>query len=123
MPKNKHIHWTYNTDRPRREYLDPRLPVARHIGWNKVLGAETVNCVPEPDNYNRAVITDKPVECLGIEDQVIYLDRNKQHWVTVLYVPEEQFAEYDLWLARLKPTAHWQHSKPPKIRKQRSLML
>ena len=122
MPRHQHITWTYSAGKPKREYTDPRIPIARHIAWSKVIG-ETTHTIPEPDNYNRAVITDKPVECLGIEDQVIYLDRNKQHWVTVLYVPEEQFAEYDLWLARLKPTAHWQHSKPPKIRKQRSILL
>ena len=122
MPKHQYITWTYTNGKPRREYTDPRIPIARQIAWQKVTG-ETTHTIPEPDNYNRAVVTDKPVECLGIEDQVIYLDRNKNHWVTVLYVPEEQFAEYDSWLKRLKPTAHWQHTKPPRIRKQRSILL
>ena len=118
MPKNKHIHWTYNTERPRREYHDPRLPVARHIGWTKVLG-ETSYTVPEPDNYNRAVINTLAIECPFIEDQVIYKDLNKNLWATLLYVPEEQQTEFDAWLQRTSVLAHWQHKNAPKIRQRR----
>jgi len=122
MPKQPHIYWTYTGSKPKREYTDPRIPIARQIGWQKVTG-ETAYTIPEPDNYNRAVVTDKPVECVAIEDQVIYQDLNRNHWVTVLLVPEEQQAEYDSWLMRIKPLAHWQHTKPPRVRKQRSLTL
>jgi hypothetical protein len=69
------------------------------------------------------VVTDLPVECLAIEDQVIYKDVGKNHWVTVLLVPDDQHAEYDSWLSRLKPLAHWQHTKAPRVRKQRSILL
>jgi hypothetical protein len=123
MPKNKYISWTYNTQRPRREYHDPRLPVARHIGWTKVLGTETNFTLPEPDNYNRAVIAVKPVECPFIEDQVIYRDLNKDLWATVFYVPEEQQSEFELWLSRTDIQAHWRHNNSPKFRRQRSLLL
>ena len=122
MKRQTHISWTYAGSKPRREYTDPRIPVARQIGWTKVLG-ETTYTIPEPDNYNRAVVTDTPVECVAIEDQVIYRDLNKNHWVTVLYVPDDQHAEYDSWLSRLKPIAHWQHTKAPKLRKPRSIPL
>lgn len=122
MSKHQYITWTYAGSKPRREYTDPRIPIAKQVGWTKVLG-ETAFTIPEPDNYNRAVITEHPVECVGIEDQVIYRDLNKDHWVCVLYVPEDQLGEYDSWLKRLKPIAHWQHTKAPKLRKSRSLML
>jgi hypothetical protein len=122
MSKHQYITWTYAGSKPRREYTDPRIPIAKQVGWTKVLG-ETAFTIPEPDNYNRAVITEYPVECVGIEDQVIYRDLNKDHWVCVLYVPEDQLGEYDSWLKRLKPIAHWQHTKAPKLRKSRSLML
>lgn len=122
MPKHSQIYWTYAGSKPKREYTDPRIPIARQIAWQKWQG-DTSYTIPEPDNYNRAVITDKPVECVAIENQVIYKDVSKNHWVTVLLVEDDQQAEYDSWLARLQPTAHWQHTKPPKVRKQRSILL
>ena len=122
MAKHQPMFWSYLAQKPKRDYVDPRIIIARQIGWQKVSG-DTAFSIPEPENYNRAVITDKPVECLAINDQVIYRDLNKNAWITVLYVPEEQQDEYDLWLAKLKPQAYWQHTKPPKIKKQRSIPL
>lgn len=116
MGRNKLIHWTYNSQRPKRDYIDPRLPVARHIGWTKLAGSETMFSVPEPDNYNRAILTKKPVECVFVEDQVIYKDLNKDMWITLLYIPDEQLGEYNAWTMRLKPEAYWQHTQAPKIR-------
>ena len=121
MAKHQPMFWSYLGQRPRRDYIDPRIAIARQIGWQKLAG-DTAYSVPEPDNYNRAVLTDHPVECLAIEDQVIYKDKNKDAWITVLYVPEEQHEVYDLWLAELKPEAYWQHTKPPKLKKQRSIL-
>jgi len=110
--------WVYVGDTPRREYIDPRLPVARQIGWSKLPG-DTPWTVPEPDNYNRAIVTDKPVECRFVEDQVIYKNTIKNYWITLMLVPDEKLAEYDLWLARTKLRAFWQHTKPPKLKQQR----
>lgn len=115
MARHQYISWFYTGSKPKRDYLDPRLPVARHIGWQRG-GNITQFSVPEPDNYNRAVITDTAVECRAIEDQVIYRDHNKLAWVCLLYVPEHQLSEYDVWLQRIQPLAHWQHTKAPKIR-------
>ena len=114
--------WTYDGYRPKREYTDPRLPIARQIGWQKLFGSETEYCVPEPDNYNRAVLTEKPVECPFIEDQVIYKDLTKNLWATVLYVPEEQLGEYDAWLLRTNYKAYWQHKNSPRIRNRKESM-
>jgi len=122
MRKNRYIFWTYNMPKPRRDYNDPRLPVARHIGWQKLFGAETMYCTPEPDNYNKAIVTKTPTECVFIEDQVIYKDINKGVWITLMYVPEEQLAEYDAWMIRLQPQAHWQHLNPPKVRYRKESM-
>jgi hypothetical protein len=122
MRKNKFIYWTYLGQQPRREYNDPRVPVARHIGWQKLFGTETVYCTPEPDNYNKAILTAKPVECVFIEDQVIYKDIVKGLWCTLMYVPEDQMGEYETWMNRLQPDAHWQHKNPPKIRTKKECM-
>ena len=119
MGRNKLIYWTYNTKRLGREYNDPRLLVAKHIGWQKLFGTYTMFSVPEPDNYNRAIISKKPVECLFVEDQVIYKDTNKNAWITLMYVPEEQLSEYNAWLMKLQPDAYWQHLQAPKIRQRK----
>lgn len=122
MAKHQPMFWSYLGHKPKRDYIDPRIIIARQIGWQKQAG-DTAFSVPEPDNYNRAVLTDLPVECLSIEDQVIYKDKSKDCWITVLYVPEEQHEVYDQWLAKLKPQAYWQHTKPPKLKNKRSILL
>ena len=120
MAKHQPMFWSYLGTKPKRDFVDPRIAVARQIAWQKLPG-DTAFSVPEPDNYNRAVITDKPVECVDIDDQVIYKSFNG--WITVLYVPEEQHEVYDSWLAKLKPRAYWQHTKPPKLKNKRSILL
>ena len=116
MRKNKKMFWNYTKVKPKRDYIDPRIIVARHIGWQKLFGDQTYYSVPEPDNYNRAVLTIKPVECKFIEDQVIYKDANKGGWITLMYVPDEQLGEYDAWLNRTDNLAYWQHIKAPVMR-------
>lgn len=108
--------------RPRREFSDPRLPVAKHIGWQKLFGSETMYCTPEPDNYNRAIMTKKPMECVFVEDQVIYKDLNKDMWITLMYIPDDQQGEYETWINRLQPCAHWQHANAPRIRYRKESM-
>jgi hypothetical protein len=122
MRKNKYIFWEYNMPKPRRDFSDPRLPVARHIGWQKLFGAETMYCTPEPDNYNRAIMTKKPIECVFVEDQVIYKDLNKDMWITLMYIPDDQQGEYETWINRLQPCAHWQHTNAPRIRLRKDSM-
>lgn len=113
--------WTYSGSKPRRELIDPRIAIAKQIGWQKYTGPETSFTIPEPDNYNRAVVTAKPVECTFVEDQVIYKDKHRNHWVTVMLLGEDQQGEYDAWLNRIKPDAFWQHTKAPKLKKSRSI--
>jgi hypothetical protein len=122
MRKHKPSYWTYLTAN-KREYTDPRIPIAKQIGWMKYAGEETSFTIPEPDNYNRAFVTDKATECPFVEDQVIYKDNVKNGWVCVLLVADEQQSEYTAWLERLTPRAHWQHTKPPKLKKTRLIPL
>jgi hypothetical protein len=123
MAKNKQMFWTYSGHKPKRDYIDPRIAIAKQVGWQKFSGEETSYCIPEPDNYNRAVITEHPVECSFVEDQVIYKDVTKNFWFTVLLLPEEQQGEYDAWIDRIKPQAFWQHRNAPKVKKTRSIPL
>ena len=116
--KNKPSYWTYLTP-VKYQFADPRILIARQIGWAKYGGEETSYSVPEPDNYNRAVLCDRPVDCTFVEEQVIY--KVKDGWISVALVAEELQGEYTAWLERLQPRAYWQHTKPPKIKKTRAM--
>lgn len=105
-----------------KDFPDPRIPVARHTGWKKTTTEFTDYPTPEPDNYNRAIFTVKPQECPLIEDQVIYYDRVRNGWITLMYVPPNQIKDIDAWIYRSKKIAVWCHLKPPKVKPNRTLL-
>ena len=119
----KHMYWTYGPEYALDiELKDPRLALAKHLGWKKLNSAYTEYTTPEPDNYNRAVFGLHPIDCDVIEDQVIYYDKSSQGWITLMYVPDHQITQIDAWIAQCQPWAYWQHNKPPKIKPQRGLL-
>jgi len=120
-PQAKFMYWSYGPEyQGARDLPDPRLTLARHIGWKKVHSEDTEYPTPEPDNYNRAVYSSTPVDCSIIEDQVIY--KYKDAWITLLYVPSEDTAQVDSWIFQCKPKAVWCHLKAPKIKQQRQML-
>jgi len=123
MNTPKHMYWTYGPEYALDcELNDPRLALARQIGWKKSLYAETEYTIPEPDNYNRAVFASTPIDCTIVEDQVIFKDKVGQGWITLLYVPDEQITAVDTWIEQCRPRAHWRHFKAPKIKPQRGML-
>lgn len=108
-------HWQVRAQ-PKKPFNDPRLAIAKHIGWIRPLASVTDQGTPEPDNYNRAVFTDQPVECKFIQDQVIYYDSVRRGWFNVALVEPEQLAEYSAWTDRLNWRAKWQHDAATPIR-------
>lgn len=123
MRKNAVSGWVYNGITPKLDYSDPRIIIAKHIGWQKYAGSDTIYSIPEPDNYNRAVFTEKPVECKLVEDQVVYKERVKNGWMCVLLVSDAEEQAYNTWLEQLKPLAHWFHNHPARIRNKKSTAL
>tara|TARA_R110000868_G_scaffold92333_2_gene256063 strand:+ start:2772 stop:3143 length:372 start_codon:yes stop_codon:yes gene_type:complete len=114
--------WQYGMDYTGPEVLpDPRIAVAKWLGWTKNHNVQTENAVPEPDNYNRAIWNLTPVDCHIIEDQVIYRDQKNSAWITLMYVPPESTAEYDAWQTVFVPSAAWQHLGAPPIKTRRLL--
>jgi len=107
--------WTMRVN-SRKPFIDPRLPIARQIGWVRPAGDVTTFSVPEPDNFNRAVFTAKPVECKFVREQVIYYDHVRRGWFNVAYLEPEQHSEYALWLDTLPWLASWQHDEPHVLR-------
>lgn len=118
----RHVYWTYGPEFHGSELVDPRIAVAKQIAWKKSSTDYTEYSTPEPDNYNRAVVANMPIECSIIEDQVVYYDQQRKHWITLMYVPEEQITEVDSWIHQCKPRAIWQHNKPPKVKPLKSLL-
>jgi len=123
MRYNNTRSWNYTKNfKPQRDLIDPRIVIARHIGWYRGTAQDTENSVPEPDNYNRAIFANKPWDCNFIEDQVFYYDKLRLNWFSVYYVPEEQIEEFNAWIEIIEPNAFWQHFNASKIRPQRSLL-
>lgn len=107
--------WTLRVN-PRKPFIDPRLPISRQIGWQRTAGDVTHYSVPEPDNYNRAIFSSKPVECPAIKDQVIYYDETRRGWFNVACVNEQELEAYNKWLETIDFTAYWQHDDAAAVR-------
>ena len=123
MNHNRYVYWTYHSEyKGSKDFIDPRVPLAKHTGWKKVHGEYTDYPTPEPDNYNRAIVTNEPVECLLIKDQIIYFDLHRRHWITLMYVPDDKLNDVDIWIKCCNKQAVWCHLKPPQINKKRTLL-
>lgn len=101
---------------------DPRFPIAQHIGWVRPTHNETEYFVPEPDNYNRAVMAPKPLECPFIEDQVFYRDLERNAWWSIYYVPQHLANRYDLWINNQTVIYRWWQPNPAAMRQRRPLL-
>lgn len=123
MTQNRYVFWTYNKEyKLAKDFIDPRIAIVKLTGWKKTTSEFTEYTLPEPDNYNRAIVTDKPCECPLIEDQVIYFDQNRRSWITLMYVPDCQINDIDLWIKTQNKIAVWCHLKPPQLKQNRTLL-
>ena len=123
MNTPKHMYWTYGPEYANRcELNDPRIAVAKWLGWKKTNTVETEYRIPEPDNYNRAVFAKTPIDCSIVKDQVVFYDKLGLGWITLMYVPEHQTTAVDTWIQQCRPQAHWQHFKAPKIKPRRGIL-
>jgi hypothetical protein len=102
--------------------VDPRLALAKHIGWNRPVGNETEYSLPEPDDFNYAVYDDKPHDCMLIENQVFYKDKKSLGWWTLYYVPEELLQDFFTWANPIDFKICWIPQRPSKMRRRRPLL-
>jgi len=89
MPKNTTVGGRY--------LADPRLLLARHISWLRPHSTETEFSVPEPDNYNYAVLNPQLEECPFIRNHVFIRDQKTGYWWTIYHVLENQEQEFLAW--------------------------
>lgn len=101
---------------------DPRIAVARQIGWIKSSTAETEYSIPEPDHYNYAGLADRPWDCPYITNQVFYQDKKSQLWWSLYYVPHEQVKQFVAWADPIEFIQRWTPFRNSKMRNRRGLL-
>jgi hypothetical protein len=102
---------------------DPRLVIARHIGWSRPLSTETTYTTPEPDNYNYAGSHQRPIDCEFIKDQVFYFDNRSQRWWSVYYVQDEQVTDFLTWAEQQNFEFCWRsYHRTNKLRNRRRIL-
>jgi hypothetical protein len=87
----KYHHWTQRVTGHQRMLHDPRVAIADHIGWQKPYLDFTEWRGLEPDNYNCAVLSDKPIDIPFLDEAVVY--KYNRQWCTIFrldHVEEEQ---------------------------------
>jgi len=125
--KNPSDYWQY-IDQTVEKLTDPRLPVTKHIEWTLPTGPSTYTGA-EPDNYNLAIYTHRPIDLVFIADQCFYrvdkiVSRRKyQGWMS-LYVAEERLQTilFNREILKLQPWAVWRYPHAKLIREKRQLV-
>ena len=101
-------------------FPDPRLAIAQHIGWERPLYGETEFHIPEPDNFNYAVKTDRPMECPYVANHVYY--KEKDSWWTAYLVTPEVKDDFLAWAEPIDFDLCWYNNRSPKLRRKRPFL-
>lgn len=113
MKKTRNAFWQAKPGYKKEKILiDPRIAIAQHIGWERSYNNYTEFSVPEPDNFNRAVIAVQPIDCLIASNQVFYLDKYRDGWVSVYYINPSDSINFVRWLRDQDYYASWHHTSP-----------
>jgi hypothetical protein len=102
--------------------VDPRMPIAKHIGWTAPFNKNSDSewRVPEPNNYNQAVLADKPLDCPVVANAVYY--KTPDGWWSVYYVIEDDIETFREWIKTQSIQVYWFNNKPPALRNERKLL-
>ena len=120
---NTRTFWQYSPEfTGSYQLLDPRLPIARHIGWEKYTGPDTAWTVPEPDNYNAAAVFKQARCCDLAQDQVIYKNIHLDLWFTVVLIPEAQIPDFNRWIILNQPLAWWKYRRAAPVRPRKTIL-
>jgi len=87
----KYHYWTVKPGVKINIFRDPRIAIADHIGWQKPYLDFTEWRGLEPDNYNCAVLSNKPLDIPFLDQSVTY--KYNDQWCTIFrldHVEEEQ---------------------------------
>ena len=101
---------------------DPRIVLAKHIGWKKPTSIITEYSLPEPDHYNYAGLAVKPIDCAIVANQVFYQERRTGLWWTLYYVTEEENEEFLAWSEDIEFIKCWTPFRSTKMRQRRNIL-
>jgi hypothetical protein len=116
MKRNK---WAMPRHRPIK---DPRIAIAEHIGWVRPIRDDTDFHIPEPDNFNYAVLDYQPRPCPHIINQVFYKDMQTNLWWTVYLVMFQDEKDFFAWADPIEFVQCWSNSRSSKLRKRKPLL-
>lgn len=118
--------WHFNEGVQLLELPDPRIAIARQINWTRGSYGKEFNLtdwsVPEPDNYNVALFSFKPVECDFVKNQVWYYDSSRYGWFSVYHVDRDTKVQWIRWIRQQSWIAYWIVHKDSAMRKNRTLL-
>lgn len=110
---------------------DPRIAVAMHMEWQRQQGREILFANPQPDNFNRALLATRPIECKFIADNVFYKELTTNNWWSLYYVPwndtfdpdvVNKVKEFDTWMNQQDYLLAWRNHRPVAMRPNRELL-
>ena len=102
-----------------RHLKDPRSALARQMAWIRPTGM-TTDCRGrlEPDNYNWAVISRRPIDISSLDESFIYKDATTDLWITLARVDDTDINELINYLKDYQYYAIWHNPRPFAIRKR-----
>jgi hypothetical protein len=113
----KYHHWTQRLSGTQRMLHDPRIAIANHIGWVKPYLDFTEWRGLEPDNYNCAVLSDKPMDIPFLDEAVVY--KYNRQWCTIFRLDdaEEESAVIE-YLMDKDYQAIWRNPRSTNLRRK-----
>jgi len=105
-----------------RKFADPRLAIAKHIGWQRSNTGETEFHTPEPDNFNYAMHSTRPLLCPVIADTVAYKSEELGGWWSVYCVPDRQLLDFYAWAEQQDVDLYWSNPRASRKRSTRPLL-
>lgn len=119
-----HIHNFAKMSRGSPKRIDPRVALARHMGWQAHTNhySPTPWRVPEPCHYNYAVRAGRPLNCEFIRNQVFYKDTDLKLWWSLYFVTEEHAQAFKLWAHAQPIDIYWFNSKQPVVKDYQRLL-
>lgn len=100
--------------------FDPRAIISKHIAWDGYKGSSDTTSwsIPEPDNYNFAILAAKPIEYPGVNDQCWF--KWEEFWLSCYYDHSLEYIDFIRYTFTQDFIAYWHPRRKikPKIRER-----
>jgi hypothetical protein len=114
--------WNHNDPNlPAKKMRDPRIKVGFHMGWSTYHASWTTWPTPEPDNFNRAILADKPIDCELTKNCLYWRDQTGKWW-SLYIIAQDKMLHFEIWLKSQTIEVLWVHNSTPEIRTRRAML-